>query len=486
MRRRIVLFIAAGLLSTGGQGAASDSDSPRAGAVNRARLQQQEAFPSAAIPAVAGASINLPAALYATLSSNPDLMLLRLGNPTTPSAEAVEVARHFPTTLNPTVWVDYRFINLIPFQAFGGPGGSRPPQGGFYHFGQQYILISVRQPIELAHQTTHRYRIAQAAYDRQRWTVFQAELTAILQTYRLYQTALYRRQRLKVATQLADFTERIEQSLQRRLEANLVPAADVALARVESRASLQLAKAASQDYITALTDLRNQIGIPESAGEAEPTGELQLPPVIPSLNEQEFIQIALEHRPDIRAARALVDQTNAAVALARADRIPTAVLGPEYETDEAGLQYVGLIYVQPIPIWNTGGPLLRQREADHRRAHIALQEARQRAATQVRAAVARWNGAVEVVGTTRGLSGELSQVVQSLERLFNQGQADVTRVMQAKQRLIQLQSTEVDALWAATQAQADLLLAVGAMPLLEGMLGTNCSAADAAPGNAAP
>jgi cobalt-zinc-cadmium efflux system outer membrane protein len=478
MRLAFILCFAAGTSSpyVAGQARAGEPVAP--GAPAQAPAQPRDDLASVVIPPIAGASINLPAALYATLSSNPDLALLRLGNPTLPSAEAVEVARHFPAALNPAVWIDYRFITLIPFQAFGGPGSTRPP-GGFYHFGQQYILISLRQPIELGHQTTHRYRIAQAAYDRQRWTVFQAELTAIVQTYRLYQTARYRRERLKVARQLADFNEKIEKSLQVRLEANLVPAAEVVLARVESRASRQLAKAASQDYMTALTDLRNQIGIPETAGEAEPEGELELPPVIPSLNEQEFIQIALEHRPDIRAAQALVVQTNAAIDLARADRIPTPVLGPEYETDEAGLQYVGVVYIQPIPIWNSGGPLLRQREADHRRAHIALEEAKQRAVTQIRAGVARWNGAVELVNMTRGLAGGLMEGVRSLERLFNQGQTDITRLLQAQQRLIQLHNTEVDALWAATQAQADLLLAIGAMPMLEGMLGPGCNATNA-------
>jgi cobalt-zinc-cadmium efflux system outer membrane protein len=52
--------------------------------------------------------------------------------------------------------------------------------------------------------------------------------------------------------------------------------------------------------------------------------------------------------------------------------------------------------------------------------------------------------------------------------------------------LIQLHNTEIDEVWAATQAQADLLMALGAPPLVEGMPGTNCSSPDVATGNAAP
>ena len=57
---------------------------------------------------VGGQSISLQAALYGAITSNPDLVTLRQGNALAASAEAVEVARHFPTTLNPTLWMDYR------------------------------------------------------------------------------------------------------------------------------------------------------------------------------------------------------------------------------------------------------------------------------------------------------------------------------------------------------------------------------------------
>ena len=167
------------------------------------------------------------------------------------------------------------------------PGGRTISHNhGFYHYGQNYIYISLRQPIELGHQTTHRYHIAEAAFDQQKWVVVQAELTALVQTYRFFQTAAYRREKYRLSRELADFNDRLSESLQKRMEANQVLAADVALARVESRATRQLVKAARQDYLTALTDLRNQIGIPEQAGAVEPLGEFTLPPYIPPVDEQ--------------------------------------------------------------------------------------------------------------------------------------------------------------------------------------------------------
>src|SRR5262249_5032693 len=149
-----------------------------------------------------------------------------------------------------------------------------------------------------------------------------------------------------------------------------VTAADVALARVESRGTRQQVKAARQDYLTALADLRNQIGIPEEAGAAEPLGAFTLPPYIPPVDEQTMIQTALANRPDIRPLQAQVAGTHSAVRLAQGDRIPTPVIGPQYEMDESGVQYVGLVYIPPLPIWNSGKPLVAQRQAEHRRAAV--------------------------------------------------------------------------------------------------------------------
>ena len=435
-------------------------------------------------------SLSLEQALTGALTSNPDLIALRQGNPALASAEAVEVARHFPTALNPTVFIDYRFLTLIPNGTFGtngssaggsGTGATTTHPGSFYHTGQNYILVALRQPVEFGHQTTHRHSIAKAAFKQVQWQIVQAELTALVQTYRFFQTAAYRREKLRVAGQLADFNEALLRTLDRRLEAGQAAPADIALAKVEARATRQLARAAKQDYITALTDLRNQIGIPEAAAETEPLGEFTLPSNIPPIEEQEFIKAALACRPDLHASQAAIEGAGAAIRLAKGDRIPTAIIGPQYVQDEAGIQYIGLNYVPVLPILNSGKPLVRQREAEERRAVVAYQQAQQRAVAQVRSAVAKWNGATQLVGDSSDLTSELNGEVDRLQRLFEQGATGLAQVQQARQRLIQLENSELDALWTATQAQADLMLAVGVPSMIQGLL----QAAEAGAGMAA-
>ena len=294
----------------------------------------------------------------------------------------------------------------------------------------------------------------------------QAELLALVQTYRFFQTAAYRREKLRIAGELADFNDRLMESLRRRLEANQVAAADVVLGSVENRATRQQEEVAKQDYANALADLRNQLGLPETANAAEPLGALVIPAAVPEVDEASMVQMALKCRPDVHVARAQAAGAHAAVNLARGDRIPTPVVGPLYQRDEVGVQYIGLVYITPIPVLNNGKPLVIQREAEHRRTIVALRQVEQRAVTQVRAAVAKWNAANRLVNQTVGLSASLREEVGRMERLFEDNQADLTKLLQARQRLIQLQNAELDAVWQATQAQADLLTALGAPGLI--------------------
>jgi cobalt-zinc-cadmium efflux system outer membrane protein len=404
----------------------------------------------------------MEAALYGAITSNPDLVSLRNSNLASP--EAVEVARRFPTTLNPTLWVDVR-----PWVDERVPGGIGP--NGRYHgpsidHKDALMYFSLRQPIELGHQTRYRHQIAKAAYNQQQWTVVQAELLALVQTYRFYQTAAYRRERYRVAQDLADFNDQLTSQLKKRLEANQVAAADVVLSEVESEATHQQVEVARQEYANALTDLRNQIGVPETAAAAEPIGEFALPGTIPTIDEQSMIDLALRSRPEIHAAMAQVEGARAAIGLAKGDRIPTPIVGPVYERDEQGTQFFGFVYISTIPIVNDGSPLVRQREAEYRRTLVTLEQVRQRTVAQVKAASAKWNGATRLIRRSGGLTESLKSQVERLERLFEANQADLSKLLQAKQRLIQLETAELDALWQATQAQADLLTALGAPTLI--------------------
>ena len=408
----------------------------------------EEAVPNT----IPGQSIGLDLALQGAITGNPDLIAIRQNAPAT--WEAVEVARRFPVTLNPTLW-----LNVRPFTYQPTPTGWKSLEG--------WINTSIRQPIELGHQTTHRHAIAMAAYNQSRGSILQAEVLAIVQTYRFFQTSAYRREKVKLAEKLVAFNSKLVSALRKAAEENLVQVADVRIAEVELSALKQQAAVAKQDYAIALADLRNQIGVPETASAAEPLGEFVLPDYIPPLQDRQLEQVALQSRPEIMVANSVLDGAAAAIRLANGDRIPTFVAGPEYQRDEVGIQYFGFVLAAPLPTLNNGKPLVRQREAEYRRAAIALEQIKQRTVAQVRIAVAKWNASEELVRMTGQATKELEKQVSDLETLFQENRIDLAKLLQARQRLIQLENARLDATWQATQAQADLLTAMGAPNLLQ-------------------
>jgi outer membrane protein, heavy metal efflux system len=400
--------------------------------------------------------INLAMALQWTLTQNPNLVTIRQDIPV--SAEAWAVAQRFPTSLNPTVSLDVR-----PWVY------ETAPDGGVRQM-QTLVNVSWSQPIELGRRTALRASIAHANFDQTRYTVLQAELTALVQTYRLHETALYRRDKLKVARALVEFDGRLVETLQRQVEAGRAAAADLVLAQVEHQSTRQQLEIATHEYVAALSDLRIQLGIPEYAASAAPCDDVQLPVPIPAQDDAVLVRMALCNRPEILAAQAAVSGSREAVALARADRISIFSVGPMYEKDESGVSFYGLTAGMPMPILNDGKPLVRQREAEHQRNCVALAQLQRRTTAQVRATLVKWHDAQDLVRRTQALVEPVRDQTTRMEHLYAAGESDIIKLLQVRLRLLDTENGRLDALWAATQSNADLLEAVGAISLLGGLI----------------
>ncbi len=254
---------------------------------------------AAAVPVLALApQIDLETALQWTLRSNPNLVATRQN--VNASAAALAAARYFPTSLNPSVSVMYT------------PWVFEREANGQVDRLDRSVTVALAQPVELGHRQAYREQMARASYCQTQWNVLQAELAALVQTYRLHQTALYRREKLAVAQDLNNFNIRLVETLRRQAEANRATASDVVLAEVETQASVDQLEAARQDYIAALADLRQQIGIPSVAATAEPIGGFHLPEDrIPAQGEA-LVRLAQESRPEVQAAAATAANSRAA------------------------------------------------------------------------------------------------------------------------------------------------------------------------------
>jgi cobalt-zinc-cadmium efflux system outer membrane protein len=250
------------------------------------------------------------------------------------------------------------------------------------------------------------------------------------------------------------------------MQANQIPPVDVALAEVESQVMDQQKEAALQDYAVALTELRQQVGIGEYMSCLEPSGPLQLPEEILAQDEDNLVRTALESRPEVHAAQAQVAGSRAAVCLARADRIPIPSIGTVYEKDNSGTSFYGLVVSTPIPVLNAGRTLVSQREAEWHRDSVVLEQTKQRVSNQVKAALIKWRQAQRLVKRTRAMIEPIKAQASRVDRLYAAGQSDLVKLLQVRQRLIQVENSQLDAIWQSTQAYADLLTALGATPLV--------------------
>ncbi len=255
------------------------------------------ALPAASIPnspaeiSSGGQSMTMEAARNGALTTNPDLVTLRQGNPLAASPEAVEVARRFPTTLNPTLWIDYRPITLIPQNTFGSgsPAGNRGGgNSGFYHHGQNYFYISYRQPFELANQTAHWHEIAKgcpppAAMDRHSGRIDRAgaDLSAVpggrLSSREAPRGRAARRLR-RPAGRDAQEAARGQSGAGRRRDPGPLgePGRAAAGPRLRGRSTWPRSRTSA---------IRSASPIPVSA--SEPLGEFTLPAYVPPVDEQE-------------------------------------------------------------------------------------------------------------------------------------------------------------------------------------------------------
>ena len=126
--------------------------------------------PPVATPVALAPQIDLETALQWTLQYNPTLLATRQS--LNVSAEAVNVANHFPTSLNPTVSIQYE------------PWVYERQSNGQIASLDRSVYLTWGQPIELGHRQAFREQMAQAQYTQTRWNVLQAELAAMVQTYR--------------------------------------------------------------------------------------------------------------------------------------------------------------------------------------------------------------------------------------------------------------------------------------------------------------
>lgn len=402
--------------------------------------------------------LTLDEAIAVSLDRNPVLVTLRAAEPV---AHAVyHVAETYP-------WNPFVQVQVLPYAQ--DRVGDRL---GVNHY------VWLMQTLELTHQRRHREDSAAAAWRQVRWNIVQAELTNVAQTERLYFTALYQRELRDLAERTASLNEELLGIVERRFTAALATAADRTTARVAARQSRKQAELAEMNFQTAVLTLRRQLNFSDdvplalvgrledfswrSVAERGPSSPADGSTI--KVPDELIAGWALE-RPDVLAAGAGVSTAQANANLARANRIPNAGIGPFYERDEGGTVFAGFRTQMNVPIWDTGRPLVEQREAEFRQQLTTLQQLRARAKVEAQTAIKRYELARHLVPREADIfSRAVPEDLRRIKDLFEAGQADILTVYATQNSLLQEQRTHLDSLNELAQAAADVTLSAGLPP----------------------
>jgi outer membrane protein TolC len=401
-----------------------------------------------------GPQLSLDAAIATSLDRNDTLVTLRAGEPV--AQAMLDVAEHYP--FNPTIKAE-----VLPY--------ARDPTGNLLAVRNSVYIL---QTLELAHQQRYREASAAAALNQIRWSVIAAELTTLATTEKLFFTALYQRDLRDLALRAATLNEELAADVERRFKSGLAKPGEDTTARVSVRQSQKQASLAEANYKLALVALERQLNIVgdrpfELVGRLEefqwlPIGGMGSAPGEVQSSAQ-LAQTLADERPDVRAAQAGTNVAQSNADLARANTVQNIQFGPYYERDEFETLFFGFAAQMNLPIWDSGKPLARQREAECTQKVVGLNALRMRARVEVQTALERYQRARSLAekehsNLVQSLSGDLARV----KRQFDVGQADILNVFATQTSLLQEQKAYLDLLNELAQAAADVTLTAGLPP----------------------
>ena len=402
-------------------------------------------------------SLTLDDAIAVALDRNPNLVALRASEPVARSV--YRVAETYP-------WNPYVQLEVLPY-ARGADGD----KGAVTN----YVLLM--QTLELAHQKSYREAGAAAALTQVRWNVVQAELASAAQAERLFFTALYQRDLRDLQRETAALNDQLQGIVERQFEAALATGPEVAMAQSVARRSRKQAELADTAYHVALQALRRQVNL-VGQQQIELTGSLEQFDWIPvsatgggdlgkfaTCEPTTSTAAALARvRPDVLAAAAGVSAARAGANLARANRIPNLQAGPFYERDDAGTVFAGFRTQTDLPIWNTGKPLVAQRDAELRQQMTTCDQLRLRAIVEAETAIERYESALAMVAAAATNTPDTQDELQRVVDQYQAGQGTILNVLATQTSLLQERRAQLDMLNEIAQAAADVTMFAGVPP----------------------
>src|SRR5881296_865027 len=342
---------------------------------------------------------------------------------------------------NPVVHFAWRF-------AASGPGPTA----------EANLLLDFLRALEIP----LRKRVAKAAFEAAKLDVAHAVVNLAADVKVAYYTLQGAEQMLELRRTVARATQYSAEIAERQREAGATSRLDLANEQaLYEQAKLDLARA-EVDVLEDRERLNTLLGL------WGPQTNWALPPRLPHLPREALPargleSLAVSQRLDLAAARADAERLAQALGLARVEGLmPTALIGPESESEPEGTWTVGPAIEFPIPIFDQGQARvgtaafeLRQSFERYRALAVEVRSQVRRAWTRMESARRRAEYYPKVLLPLR------REIIQETQREYNAMLAGVYQLLQAKRDEIDTGRSYVETLTEYWVARAELERAVG-------------------------
>lgn len=347
----------------------------------------------------------------------------------------------------------------------------------FSNEGEGDRSVGIQQELETAGKRRYRSLTARGDLERVRHETESTQRDLISGTQKAYFTLVQAGRDVDLARETSAILRRFVDLNSERVKAGEAPGLELNLAKIELARSQRNEQEFERRYREATAGLNLLMGQPPAAP-LIPTSDftaplLSLPP------DQDLLEYALQHRPEVLAADSNLQARTNAVRLARALRFPNVSLGAAYQKTNSVVGVSGLsttgpsdqvlrhdqlafTATLPLPLFNRNQGNIASAEYERRSAEETAQYRRNVVANEVATALANYRSRI----LTRRLYEEsvlpqLQQNIGAIQESYRLGNESVFAVIQVQRTFFDTRREYLQTLLDLELDRIDLEKAVG-------------------------
>lgn len=293
-------------------------------------------------------------------------------------------------------------------------------------------------------EAQHRAEAARLNFADKTWQIRGHVREAFLQTYPVY--ALIEREQ-RSESQLVEV-------IGRRVRAGEASGLDLMQARIALQKLTLEAQESHKQHAESRVRLATALGLPVQALDSAKLSfkSLQTLPAADAIPSRTLRRLALLNRPDVRAALADYEASQAALQGEIAKQYPDITLGPGFQWD-AGQAKWSLGLSLTLPIFNQNQGPIAEARARREEAAARFVSTQAKAIGEIDQAIAGYQQVTKKLATANALLADQRKTNQSAQAFYDAGQTDSTDLLGAH---VELAVAELDRARAVIEAQQAL------------------------------